>query len=93
MIEEPVTTQEMIRARAAIQTWLLGVAYVSFVSVGFRRSDDSVILVTMGTDRPDLVVAQLESDILPAIARAIHEHLEEGRWQPQLQILKGVVRS
>lgn len=83
----------MLRIRAALEGELLAVPFVDFVSVAFAQDDTRVMIVALGTTRPDLVVAQMQTAVLPAVARHLHEHLADGQWQPEFQILKGAVRS
>lgn len=83
----------MLRVRAGLEADLLQVPYIDFVSVAFAQDDTRVMMITLGTSRPDLVTAQVPTAVLPAVARHLHEHLAEGRWQPEFQILKGAVYS
>lgn len=84
---------EMARARSEIEDGLLRVPYVDFVSVAFSRKNTAVILVTIGSSRPDLVVALMEPSVFPVLASAISEHLLSGTWVPEIQVLKGRTRE
>jgi hypothetical protein len=90
--ERSILSDEMRRVREQIEADLLAVSNVDFVSVAFKQEDDRRILVTIGTQRPDLVQVLL-GDVLATVGRALHAHLAEGRWQPDFQILKGRVRA
>lgn len=90
--EVPILSDEMRRVREQIEADLLAVSSVDFVSVAFKQEDDRRVLITIGTQRPDLVQLLLGS-VISVVGRALHTHLEEGRWQPDFQILKGRVRA
>jgi len=77
----------MLRIRAALESDLLAIDVVDFVSVAFSRENASTVMVTIGTQRPDLVTALLQTHIIPALARHLHDQpmLEN----PEIQILRG----
>ena len=92
-MEQQVLTDEMVRVREAVEADLLLLPHVDFVSVAFRRGDERVVLVALGTARPDLVLALLLTHVVPVVARHLVAHLAEGRWQPEFQVLKGRTRD
>ena len=81
----------MARIRAGLESDLLAIDAVDFVSVAFVRGDDSRLMVAIGTRRPDLVAALLQTHIIPALARHLHDSpmLEN----PEIQILRGSVKQ
>lgn len=90
--EKKILTDEMLKVRRTLETVLLSVPCVDFVSVGFAQAESSCMLVTLGTCRPDLVQLHLDS-VLRAVAETIAERVLAGQWVPEIQILKGSTKQ
>jgi hypothetical protein len=66
--------------------------WVSFVSVGFSSANENVVLVSIGTTRPDLLQV-LATGIVTLILQELHKHDAERAWNPDIHILKGRTKS
>jgi len=90
--ELPVLSDQSTQIRAEIEDALLAQPLVSFVSVGFLAADSRAVLVSIGTERPDLVAIIAERLVEPVL-RILHQHDPERAWNPDIHILKGRTRA
>jgi hypothetical protein len=90
--ETPVLSSSLKSLREDIETTLLEMPWVTFVSVGFLAADPNVVLVSIGTTRPDLLQV-LATDLATQILRKLHESDPDRAWNPDIHILKGRTKS
>lgn len=82
-----VLSDQMRSLRAALEVELLQVDQVDFVSIGFAQGVP-VVLVTVGTRRPDILQVHM-----PAILSIILPRVAEIGCEPELQVLRGSIRT
>jgi len=90
--ERPVLSSPQLQLRADLETRLLALPYVDFVSIGFLSEAPGALLVSIGTTRPDILQA-LARDMVTTLMERLYEHDEDMAWNPDIHILKGRIRS